>query len=286
MEPLKGETMRNQDCWVAGGIPSAALLMLLMVLSSVARADTVCVPGTQGPEVGIVVALSGDVFAESEDCGVRARRPLGCGAVVYGGDRLIAGAGSAVAFEMQQTRVQVAADSELRVAVDASDAPDLALLRGRVRVVDPDAVGEPGRRLATADLVSTGRGDTEAIAIAGERSTICEYARPLVLTPIGGGARHTLAPGACSGANFAALDAASVGVSLLDAERCELADNRFDPIDVASAPASGSFPSPVPPPPPPPTCQAGTCDPPPPPPPPPFCCDVIESPGVNEPPPL
>jgi hypothetical protein len=285
MEPLKGETMRNRNCWVAGGIPSAALGMLLMALSSAARADSVCVPGTQGPEVGVVVALSGDVFAESDDCGVRSRRPLVCGALVYGGDRLITGAGAAVAFEMQKTRVQVAADSELRVATDALDAPDLMLLRGRVRVVDPDGAVDPGRRLATADLASVGRGDTEAIAIAGERSTICEYARPLVLTPIGGGARHRLAPGACSGANFAALDAASVGVSLLDAERCEVADNRFDPIDVASAPAPGAFPSPVPPPPPPPTCQAGTCNPPPPPPPP-FCCDLIESPGVNEPPPL
>ena len=280
MEPLKGETMRNRNCWVAGGIPSAALLML-MALSSAASADTVCVPGTQGPDVGIVVALSGDVFAESDECGVRARRPLVCGALVYDGDRVITGAGAAVAFEMQKTRVQVAADSELRVATDASDAPDLELLRGRVRVVDPDAAVDPGRRLATAELVSTGRGDTEAIAIAGQRSTICEYARPLALKPTGGGAGHTLAPGACSGANFAALDATSVGVSLLDAERCELA-SRFDPVDVASAPAPGAFPSPVPPPPPPPTCAAGTCNPPPPP----FCCDIIESPGINEPPPL
>ena len=279
--------MRNRNCCVAGGIPSAALLMLLLALSSAASADTVCVPGTQGPDVGIVVALSGNVLAESDDCGIRARRPLACGAAIYGGDRLITGAGSAVAFEMQQTRVQVAADSELRIATDASDAPDLVLLRGRVRVVDPDDAVDPGRRLATADLVSTGRGDTEAFAIAGQHSTICEYARPLALTPAGGGARHTLAPGACSGANFAARDAAAVGVSLLDAGRCELADNRFDPIDVASAPAPGAFPSPVPPPPPPPSCEAGTCNPPPPPPPPPpFCCDIIESPGVNEPPPL
>jgi hypothetical protein len=281
MEPLKGETMRNRYCWVEGGIPSAALLMLLLALSSAASADTVCVPGTQGPDVGIVVALSGDVFAESEECGVRTRRPLACGEAVRGGDRLVTGAGSAIAFEMQHTRVQVAADSELRVATDASDAPDLMLLRGRVRVVDLDDAVAPGRRLATADLVSTGRGDTEAIAIAGQRSTICEYARPLALTPTGGGARHTLEPGACSGANLAALDAASVGVSLLDAERCELADN-FDPIDVASAPAP-AFPSPVPPPPPPPTCEAGTCNPPPPPLP---SFDIIESPGENPPPPL
>ncbi len=279
--------MRNRSCWARGGIPSAVLGMLLLALSSAANADTVCVPGTQGPDVGIVVALSGDVFAESDECGVRTRRPLACGAFVYGGDRLITGAGAAVAFEMQKTRVQVAADSELRVDVDASDAPDLVLLRGRVRVVDPDDVVDPGRRLATADLVSIGRGDTEAIAIAGERSTICEYARALALTPTGGGARHTLEPGACSGASFAALDAASLGVSLLDAARCELADDRFDPIDVASAPAPGAFPSPVPPPPPPPSCEAGICNPPPPPPPPPpFCCDLIESPGVNEPPPL
>jgi len=275
--------MRNRNCWMAGGIPFAALLMLL-ALSSAASADTVCVPGTQGPDVGIVVALSGDVFADRDECGVHTRRPLACGALVYGGDRLVTGAGAAVAFEMQKTRVQVAAESEVRVATDASDAPDLMLLRGRVRVVDPDDAVVPGRRLATAELASVGRGDTEAIAPAGQRSTICEYARPLALKPAGGGTGHTLAPGACSGANLAALDAASVGVSLLDAERCDLADNRFEPIDVASAPAPGAFPSPMPPQPPSPTCEAGTCNPPPPPPP--VCCDVIESPGVNEPPPL
>lgn len=279
--------MRNLKCCVAGGIPSAAMAMLLLALSPAANADTVCIPGTQGPDVGIVVALSGEVFAESDECNVRTRRPLACGESIHGGERVITGAGSAVAFEMQKTRVQVAADSELRVATDASDAPDLVLLHGRVRVVDPDDAIAPGRRLATADLVSTGRGDTEAIARSGERGAICEYARPLALKPAGGGAGHTLEPGACSGASFAALGAASLGVSLLDAERCELADDRFDPIDVASAP-SGNFPSPVPPPPPPPSCEAGTCNPPPPPPPPPppFCCDVIESPAVNEPPPL
>ncbi len=280
--------MRNRSCcWVAGGIPSAAMGMLMLALGFAANADTVCVPGTQGPDVGIVVALSGEVFAESEDCGVRTRRPLACGESIHGGDRLITGAGSAVAFEMQKTRVQVAEDSALRVATDASDAPDLVLLSGRVRVVDPDDAVAPGRHLATADLVSSGRGDTEAISPAGERSTICEYARPLSLQSGRGGASHTLEPGACSGARFAALDAASVGVSLLDAARCELADNRFDPIDVASAPTPGPFPSPIPPSPLPPTCAAGTCDPPPPPPPPPpFCCDVIESPAINEPPPL
>lgn len=278
--------MRNLKCWVAGGIPSAAMLLLLLALSSAANADTVCVPGTQGPDVGIVVALSGEAFAESDECGVRTRRPLACGVAIHGGERVITGAGSAIAFEMQKTRVQVAADSELRVATDASDAPDLMLLRGRVRVMDPDDAVDPGRRLATSDLVSVGRGDTEAIALAGERSSICEYARPLALKSSGGGAGYTLEPGDCSGASFAALDAAAVGVSLLDAARCELADNRFDPIDVASAP-SGSFPSPVPPPPPPPSCEAGTCNPPPPPPPPPpFCCDLIETPPVNEPPPL
>jgi hypothetical protein len=247
------------------------------------RTSATCVPGAEGPKAGVVTAISGSVFAESEHCGAIERQPLACGVVLHEGDHLITGAGASVAFEIEQTQVYVGPDSDLRVATDADGAPDLMLVEGRVRVVDPDDVAVPGRRLATPELVSVGRGDTEANAPAGAASSICEYARPIAL----GDGTHTLEPGTCAGPNFAASAVASLGVSLLDAGRCDLADaRRFDPTDVAAGPVPSPFPSPLVPPPPQPVCQAGTCTPftpvtPPPAPP----LGLVESPGVNEPPP-
>lgn len=250
------------------------------------RTSATCVPGAEGPKAGVVTAISGSVWAESEYCGAVERHPLACGVVLHEGDHLITGAGASVAFEIEQTTVYVGPDSVLRVSTDADGAPDLFLEEGRVRVVDPDdAVGQ-GRRLATPGLVSVGRGDTEANAPAGAAASICEYARPIAL----GDGTHTLEPGTCAGPNFAASAVAGLGVSLLDAGRCDLADaRRFDPTDVAAGPGPSPFPSPLVPPPPQPVCTAGTCTPfnpvtPPPTPPPPL--GLVESPGQNEPPPL
>jgi hypothetical protein len=263
-----------------------------MLLATTATADrpprtaATCVPGAEGPKAGVVTAISGPVFAENESCGAVERHPVGCGAVLHEGDHLITGAGASVAFEIEQTTVYVGPDSVLRVSTNADGAPELLLEEGRVRVVDPDDAVGPGRRLATPGLVSVGHGDTEANAPAGAASSICEFARPIAL----GDGTHTLEPGTCAGPNFAASAVAGLGVSLLDAGRCDLADaSRFDPTDVAAGPIPSPFPSPLVPPPPSPVCQAGTCTPftpvtPPTPPAPPL--GLVESPGINEPPPL
>jgi hypothetical protein len=263
-------------------------LLTAIFLTATANADhvarTACVPGAPGPKAGVVTAISGTAWAESERCGARERQPLACGAVLHEDDHIVTDAGGNVAFEIEQAQVYVGPNSNLRVALDADGAPDLLLLGGRVRVVDPDDVATPGRRLATPELVSVGRGDTEANVPAGTASSICEYARPLAL----GDASHTLAPGTCAGPNFVASEVTALGVSLADAGRCDLADaSRFDPNEVGAGPPGPSFASPLVPPPPPPVCQSGTCTrvvPPPPTPPP--SLGVVESPAVNEPPPL
>ena len=256
----------------------AATLLTANVHADTTR-RTACIPGAPGPKVGVVTALSGTAWAESERCGERERRALACGSVLSEDDHILTDAGGNVAFEIERTQVYVGPNSDLRVTTDADGAPDLLLHGGRVRVVDPDDVATPGRRLATPDLVSVGRGDTEANVPAGAASSICEYARPIALDE-----SHTLAPGTCAGPNLVASDVTALGVSLADAGRCEFADNRFDPTEVAAGPPS-PFPAPNVLVPPPPVCNAGTCNVIPPPPPPPSF-GVIESPAVNEPPPL
>jgi hypothetical protein len=266
----------------------AVALPFLSIASSaqadrIPRTSATCVPGAEGPKAGVVTAISGSVFAESEYCGAIERHPLLCGSVLHEGDHLITGAGASVAFEIEQTTVYVGPDSVLRVSTDADGVPELLLEEGRVRVVDPEDVAGPGRRLATPGLVSVGHGDTEAYAPAGAVSSICEYGRPILL----GDGTHTLEPGTCAGPSFAASAVAGLGVSLFDAGRCDLADaRRFDPTDVAAGPVPSPFPSPLVPPPPNPVCTAGTCTPftpivPPPAPP----LGLVESPGQNEPPP-
>ena len=270
----------------ARSISSALPLLTAFLLATPSHADWVCVPGAPGPNVGVVTAISGTAWAQSERCGSIERRPLACGTVLYEDDHVITRANANVAFEIEQAQVHVGPDSDLRVTAGADGAPDLLLLEGRVRVVDADAAVVPDRRLATPGLVSVGRGDTEANVPRAGASSICEYARPIVL---GDGSR-TLEPGTCAGPNFVASDVAVLGISLIDAGRCDYADADFDPTDVAAGPVPASFPSPLVKPPPEPVCQAGTCrsviPPPPTPKPPTLPLDVIESPGVNKPPPL
>jgi hypothetical protein len=267
----------------------AFALAFPLLIATTTQADWItketCIPGAPGPKAGVVTALTGEAWAQSERCGALERRPLLCGSVLFEDDHVVTGAGGNVAFEIEQSQVYVGPDSDLRVATGADGAPDLLLVGGRVRVVDPDDVVGPDRRLATPDLVSVGRGDTEAIAGADVPSSICVYARAISV----GDASHPLAPGSCAGPVFVASDVAGLGVSLVDAGRCDYADaGDFVPTDVAAGPPPQRFLSPLVPPPPPPVCQGGTCTSvnPGPPTPPVRVLRVIESPAVNEPPPL
>ena len=277
--------MRHRHSLVAF---AACFATLAFIATGVARADQpppgreACVPGASGPPVGLVVAITGRAWAEIERCEAAAGRALTCGEAIYAGERVVTESEASLAFTIEQSQVYVAPGSELRVEVGAGGAADLELLHGRARVVDPDGATGAGRRLASGKLVSVGRGDTEISAIAGEPAKICEYALPLTI------GASLLAPGDCVGPQLSAHAAAGIGVSLADAGRCDLADDDFDPFDVASGPCLAPFPPPPVPPPPPPSCAFGTCTPVPPVPPTPPSQPpgVIESPGINEPPPL
>ena len=276
--------MRHRHSFV---VFAACFATLALIATGAARADQpppglpACVPGASGPPVGLVVAITGRAWAENDQCEAAAGRALTCGEAIYAGEHVVTESDASVAFTVEQSQVYVAPGSELRVALGADGAADLELLQGRARVVDPDGRIGAGRRLASGKLVSVGRGDTEISAIAGEPAQICEYALPLTIGP------GLLDPGNCVGPQLSAHVAAGIGVSLADAGRCEVADD-FDPFDVASGPGLAPFPPPPVPPPPPPSCAFGTCTPVPPVPPTPPSQPpgVIESPGINEPPPL
>ncbi len=253
-----------------------------IVATGAARADQLppqpCIPGASGPPVGIVTAISGKAWAEAETCDAPVGRALGCGESIYAGEHIVTDPGASVAFTIEQSEVYVAPNSELGVALGSNGAADLTLLRGRARVVDPDAATGAGRRLASGELVSVGRGDTEISAIAGQPAVICEYAVPLAI------GSAVLAPGNCAGPAFASRPADHLGVLLADAERCDVAtSDEFDPFDVAGGPGLSPFPPPSVPPPPPPSCAFGSCSGPPVGPP---TKVLIESPGIDEPPPL
>lgn len=276
--------LRNRFAIAVFGV---AIATISIALAGAARADKLpggpeaCVPGAAGAPIGSVVARTGKPWAESEDCDAAAGRALTCGEAIYAGEHVITDSEASIAFTIAGSEVHVAPNSELRVALGPDGAADVEVLRGRVRVVDPEDSTGVGRRLASGDLVSIGRGDTELSAIAGQPAMICEFAAPLT---IGG---SLLTPGECTGPNFAAHAAAGIGVSLADAGRCDVADyDAFDPFDVAAGPGLAPFPPPGVPPPPPPSCAFGTCTASPPVNPPPTAPpDVVESPGVDEPPP-
>jgi hypothetical protein len=266
---------------------AVSLAVAVFLFAPSARADrpprsaAVCVPGAEGPTVGVVQQLTGNAWAFSEHCDEVARRPLACGVLIHEGDHVVTDADGAVAFDVGSSRVHVGPDAEVIVATDANGMPDLALRKGRARIVDPDgAVAD--RRLATPDLVSVGHGDTEAGAVAGEPSYVCAYDGVL---SVGAKTPRAVAPGACAGPDASLRDAATLSVSLLAAGRCDLAllDDDFDPVDVAAGPPGFLFPRPVVLAPPPPFCQAGTCSSTNPGPNP---VGIVESPGMSEPPPL
>ena len=254
-----------------------------IVATDAARADQLplqpCIPGAAGPPVGIVTAISGRAWAEAEICDAPMGRALGCGESIYAGEHIVTDPGAAVAFTIGQSEVYVAPSAELGVALRSNGEADLMLLRGRARVVDPDGATGAGRRLASGDLVSVGRGDSEISVIAGQPAVLCEYALPLAVGDA------SLAPGNCTGPGFASRPADHLGVSLADAERCDVATSGdFDPFEVAGGPGLSPFPPSSAPRPPLPSCAFGSCS----------GAPVvvvsptkvlIESPAINEPPP-
>jgi len=247
------------------------VLALALALGAAARADqirgprvTVC-DDPHRTLVGHVVALSGTVSAVQEGCPPRA---LGCDAAVYAGDGIRTGDDAHVAFQADELYVQLAPDSEVALGKTPEGAPDLNLLRGRVRAIDQQQVEVgPAHRIATPQAESLARGnDTEAFARgegASAESGLCEWATPIDVKSRPGGAQSTLEPGQCvgwhGGSSPPAPTGAALGVSLVDAASCAIAVNDLTPVDVAAPPSVPGFPVGPPPVAPPPLCVGGAC---------------------------
>jgi len=268
-------------------VTRSALALVLasgLAFAASARADTIRGPGvavcddSARPLIGHVVAASGSVSATWQDCPPRA---LGCDDAVRVGDQLTTGPGARVAFQADELYVQLAPESAVQIAKTAQGAPDLTLLRGRLRAIDQQEVEVgPPHRIATSQAESLARGnDTEAFA-GGSGSGLCEWAVPIEVRSLPGGALATAHPGQCVGSTGGAVAGGALAVSLTDVESCSIADTRdLSPIDVAGGPPGVEFPPTPPPVPPPPFCVAGSCGPGP------SHVPVVESPAGYEPPP-
>ena len=112
--------------------------------------------------IGHAVGVSGDVVVEGQD-GVR--RPVVCGEPLYENDRVLTLAGGRASILAGDVYAQIAAESDLRLARTAAGAPDIAVLQGRVRLIDTELPGGGApHRISTpdAEIIADG-GDTEAL---------------------------------------------------------------------------------------------------------------------------
>jgi hypothetical protein len=245
--------------------------------------------------VGFVVAVTGSGFIENPDCKTD-KRPLACGDLLFEHDQISTGPGGHTAFLAKNVYTQMDSDSEIRVGLTDAGGPDLSVLRGHARITDQrkDAADAPHRiRTPYSQILASGA-DTEVIVKSDPQSasgTLCEWAKPLDVTPGVGGTGIAVQPGECVVAGPQAPLRTGPGtgqkLTLAEVPECDLdVGDQFDPNDVAAngdlalAPPPrldpGLQPLPPPPPGPPPT---------PPPGPPPTVLGVRESPPVFRPPP-
>jgi hypothetical protein len=277
-------------------LPLLALSLVAALAARPASADhitgasvPICGQNDGRPAVGAVVALSGSATSAAPEC---PPLPVACDATVRAGDHLVTGPGASVALRAQGRYVQLGPDSELVASRTGEGAPDLTLLRGRMRVVaEEDIQVGPPIRIATPDLETLSPGDdTEAVAeVDPAHSSLCSWAGPIQVRPRAGGAALDATAGQCVGGGHGAVPAASsvgtLAVSLLDAARCGVADlGDLTPFEVAGGPPAPGFPVAPFNLPPRPYCQSGTCggthgSPPP------SHIPVVESPPGNAPPP-
>jgi hypothetical protein len=181
-----------------------------------------CTPS--GP-IGQVASVHGDVRAVAPDGSSRA---LGCDDAVSACEGVVTGAGASLSLLVDDAVVQIGPDSQ--VELSARPAPEIAVERGAVRVVD--ARGEAAQRvqLFTPELsASTGRGDAE-ITRAGEEVRVCAHDEPLVVMARDGA--KTVPAGSCLATSalggIAGSAAGAPGVALGDTASC--------PFYVAAAP--------------------------------------------------
>src|SRR5262245_46280187 len=190
--------------------------LLLAIAGASARADVV-----KGPEPCVPAGRVASLTGPAATTRARVAHELGCGEDVCSGDSVSTGAGASLGLLTGGMLIQLGEQSAAKVVLTAEGTPQVAVERGRVRVIDPREGRPPGRVSVLESHAEISGNDTEAelVGEGPERSArFCEFAAPLHLN---GG---TLAPGTCalahpgsalvataaptSGPSLAALDAA------------------------------------------------------------------------------
>ncbi|MBM4384590.1 MAG: hypothetical protein FJ091_14650 [Deltaproteobacteria bacterium] len=184
---------------------------------------TECVPS--GP-VGSVASVAGDARAVSPDGSSRA---LACDDVVSACDMIVTGADGSVGMLVDDAIVQVGANSAVQLS--ARPAPEVAVDRGAVRVVDVRDTAAQRVQLYTPQLAAgTGRGDAE-ITRDGDAVRVCAHDEPIVVMARDGA--KTVPAGSC----FAADGSSAVLGGLAGAPSVALGDGATCPFYVAGVPS-------------------------------------------------
>ncbi len=197
--------------------------------------------------MGHVIGVSGDAILEGAD---GERRPMMCGTALYENDRVITQAGGRASILAGDVYAQIAAESELRLSRTPAGAPDIAVLQGRVRLIDTEMPGgsDAPHRISTpdAEIIADGS-DTEALVTRGPdrvHSMLCEWGTAVGVRALGDGSEAIARPGECATARphlsifRAAGDASKLAVA--EDASCDLASvtgnasDLLSPFDVAA----------------------------------------------------
>ena len=194
--------------------------------------------------IGLVVGLRGHVVARAD--GAEARR-LDCGQPIYAGERLETGEASRVSVLMGDVYVQLFVGSQADFAATPDGTPDLFLVRGRMRVVDPrTSAASPAVRVGTPRArTEFARNDIDAYVLGppgATNSMLCSErtAMDVERVDLDAGPQHT-PTGLCT---IVSLDkptyqarVPSERIGLREAPDCTLdlaSGDRFDAVDVAA----------------------------------------------------
>jgi len=159
--------------------------------------------------IGRVASVQGDVQAFSPDGSSRA---LACDGEVRACETIVTGLGADVALLIDEAVVQLG--PETRAELSAHSAPEVALERGAVRVVDlREVAGERVQLYTPALSASTGRGDAE-LTRDGDNVRVCAHDEPIVVLARDGA--KTVAAGSCLATDVSgALAASAAGAAAL-----------------------------------------------------------------------
>jgi hypothetical protein len=157
---------------------------------------------TGNAPIARVASVSGDVSALAPD---GSSRPLECDGEVRACEKIVTGLGADVALLIDEAVVQLGPQTSAQIS--AHSAPEVALERGVVRVVDlREVAGERVQLYTPALSASTGRGDAE-VTRDGDAVRVCAHDEPIVVMARDGA--MTVPAGSCLATDVSGALAAS-----------------------------------------------------------------------------